>query len=381
MIREYPTSRGPRGSFLSKHLPLVALLAATSAAGVLACGNDDSGGGEQTELEPLEPIEPTDVPDRAAPEAPAAPAPLPPGSDTLNGLSLPAQMANWRVIGVVNVPGTPAGTVRVIVGNDTAVDAARAGQTNPWPDGSMMGHLQWTAQASTSPGSSATVPGAFAAATLMVKNSGEYADDGGWAYGVWTTPELRPLNNPTFDRACVDCHTSSVPDNDFVFTIPGALPEQAAVDAAATLPNGIEMPADILDWRVIGIASREGDMNPNIRVVIGNEIAIDAARAGETNPWPDGAMLAHYVWAAGETPSQPDNVTPVGFNAITLMVKDSVAYEEDGGWAYGNWTTPQLAPAAADFDRGCVDCHTSNVADNDFVFTIPGDIPDALFGG
>jgi hypothetical protein len=384
MIREYLHRRSLSGSSFSKHLPLVALLAATSAAGMLACGNDDGGSDEETEAQALEPIDPTEVPERGEPAAPAAPEPLPPGADTLNGLSLPTQLANWRVIGVVRAAGDP-GTVRVIVGNDAAVEAARAGQTNPWPDGSMLGHLQWTPQPSPSQGSTATVPDAFAAATVMIKNSTDYAADGGWAYGVWTSPELRPLPDPQFDRACVNCHTERVADNDFVFTIPGALPTQAAVDAAEPVSNGIELPADILDWRVIGIASREGDMNPNIRVVIGNDIAIEAARAGQTNPWPDGSQLAHYVWAAGENETQVGNVVPVGFNAITLMVKDATEFAADGGWAYGNWTTPELTPAVdpagTTFDRACVDCHTTNVADNDFVFTIPGDIPEALFGG
>jgi len=383
MIREYLHRRSLNGSSFSKHLPLVALIAATSAAGMLACGNDDGGSDEETEAQALEPVEPTEVPERGEPAAPAAPEPLPPGADTLNGLSLPTGLADWRVIGVVKVAGDP-GTVRVIVGNDAAVEAARSGQTNPWPDGSMMGHLQWASRPSPSQGSTATVPGDFAAATVMVKNSTDYAADGGWAYGVWTTPELRPLPDPQFDRNCVNCHTERVSDNDFVFTIPGALPTQAAVDAAQPVSNGIELPADILDWRVIGIASREGDANPNIRVVIGNDIAIEAARSGQTNPWPDGSILGHYVWAAGENETQAGNVVPVGFNGITVMVKDAVEYAADGGWAYGNWGTPELTPAAdpagTTFDRACVDCHTSNVPDNDFVFTIPGAIPE-LFGG
>ncbi|HWO11402.1 MAG TPA: cytochrome P460 family protein, partial [Polyangiaceae bacterium] len=83
----------------------------------------------------------------------------------------------------------------------------------------------------------------------------------------------------------------------------------------------------------------------------------------------------------GDNPDAPDTINPVAFNAFTLMVKDATQYAADGGWAYGNWATPQLNAAAADFDRACVDCHTSNVADNDFVFTIPGAVPDALFGG
>ena len=31
----------------------------------------------------------------------------------------------------------------MIVGNEIAVDAARSGQTNPWPEGTMLSHLQW----------------------------------------------------------------------------------------------------------------------------------------------------------------------------------------------------------------------------------------------
>ena len=62
------------------------------------------------------------------------------------------------------------------------------------------------------------------------------------------------------------------------------------------------------------------------------------------------------------------------------MVKDSEEYAADGGWAYGNWATPELtAPADPEFDRGCVDCHTATVADNDYVFTRPGPLPTDMF--
>ena len=161
---------------------------------------------------------------------------------------------------------------------------------------------------------------------------------------------------------------------------PGPLPAIDAVQAAPVLSNGIELPAGILDWRVIGVASRETDENPNIRVIVGNDVAVEAARSGETNPWPDGAMLAHYVWGAGENPDVPGATSAVSFAAITLMVKNAEEYAADGGWAYGNWSGADLtAPEAADFDRGCVDCHTANVAENDYVFTRPGALPTNMF--
>jgi hypothetical protein len=275
-------------------------------------------------------------------------------------------------------------TLRVIVGNDIAVEAARSGNTNPWPAGSMISHYQWS-PAPNPDSATTTAPDDFLRLTLMVKDTAEeFAADGNWRYGVWGGNELRPLNNPTFDRACVDCHTSRLPADsgkDYVFTVPGALPEQAAVDAAAAAPNGLELPAGILDWRVIGVASRENDMNPNIRVIIGNDIAVDAARNGDTNPWPDGAMLAHYVWAAGDNPDAPGTINPVAFNAITLMEKNAGDYAADGGWAYANWATPELnAPTAPDFDQQCINCHTDTVGpDNDYVFTRPGVLPTDMF--
>jgi formate-dependent nitrite reductase cytochrome c552 subunit len=69
----------------------------------------------------------------------------------------------------------------------------------------------------------------------MVKNAGDYAEDGGWAYGAWATTELTPPAAADFDQGCVDCHTSSVgADNDFVFTRPGALPAGLFAPAGAT---------------------------------------------------------------------------------------------------------------------------------------------------
>ena len=380
MIRENSSRPSPKGSLNFARLPLVALLTMTSLGAVLACSSDDDGG--DTDVLELDGIEPVDVPERPAP----APAPAPaPGSDTPNGLSLPAGMADWRVVGVVNVPSVngSAATVRAVLGNNVAVEAARSGNTNPWPDGAMLGHLQWQPGSEPASGTAVT-PGAFARATVMVKDADEYAADGGWAYGVWQGTDLVPpaapaAGMPAFDRACVDCHVSRVASQDYVFTVPGELPDQAAVSAAPVLANGMELPAGILDWRIIGVASRELDMNPTIRVVVGNDIAVEAARAGNTAPWPDGSMLAHYSWVAGENPVAPDTVNPVSFSGFTLMLKNADDFAADGGWAYGVWSSLALTPPPADdFDRQCVGCHTDLVSDTDFVFTRPGELPEAF---
>ncbi len=378
MIRENCQSTNSKSLRTSRPWPLVSLLVATSMAATLACSSDDD---PETATQSLEGFTPVAVTERPEP-GPYA------GGPTPNGLSIPSGIEDWRVLGAINLPATPDApnaTVRVIVGNGTAVDAARAGQINPWPDGSMIAHYQWAA-GSTPESGLAVTPGDFARLTMMVRNSALYAADGNWAYGVWQTANLMPPAEPApgaqrFDRACVNCHMSSgIEDKDFVFSVPGALPTSDAIAAAPTLSNGLTLPAGIADWRVIGVASRATDaMNPSIRVIVGNDIAVDAARAGETNPWPDGSMLAHYVWAASKNADitiNEDAVTPGAFGAFTLMVKDAAQYADDGGWAYGAWSGANLtAPAAADFDRACVNCHVGSVSENDYVFTRPGALP------
>jgi len=335
---------------------LLVLLAAVGFAATLACGGGADKGADTTDT--------------------AALAPAEPGGPTPNGLSMPA-VQNWGVIGAV--ARSVEGELRVIVGNDTAVQAARSGQTNPWPEGTALSHLVWKAQ--QNPVDPSTIgPGAFKAVTLMMKDSTKYAADGGWAYGVWTGPELTPPTDPMFDRDCVACHTASVMDKDYVFTDPGELPDLAAVDAAEAGANGVAFPAKVLDWRVIGVADIVG-ASPTLRVIVGNPTAVTAARSGQTNPWPDGSLISHYVWAAGENPVIANAVVPGGFGAFTLMQRSSASYAMDGDWAYGRWLTKDLTPLAADDDRACVNCHTDRAADRDMVFSEMAQFPEMMVPG
>ena len=59
-------------------------------------------------------------------------------------------------------------------------------------------------------------------------------------------------------------------------------------------PNGIALPEGYQDWKVISSSHRED--NKTLRVILGNDVAIRAARSGETNPWPDGSILGKLVW-------------------------------------------------------------------------------------
>ena len=59
-------------------------------------------------------------------------------------------------------------------------------------------------------------------------------------------------------------------------------------------PNGIDIPAGYKDWRVVSVTERTD--NNTLRVIVGNDAAIEAMRAGNINPWPDGAILGKIVW-------------------------------------------------------------------------------------
>ncbi len=370
---------------------LLAALVTTSVFAFVGCGQDDEPSVESNSLTPRRspsPPNPQAGDDNDPPPVTGDddddddddPAPEFNGGPLPNGLELPANYSNWAVIGVVDAADD---SIRVIVGNPTAVAAARARTFNPWPDGSMLMHYVWI-ESDNAFIEGAKSPGDFRQLTLMVKDDQEYAADGGWAYGLWRGSNLVPAD-AGFDRPCVECHTREVPDQDYVFTRPGALPSLTAVGAAGLSPSGLAVPSDILDWAVIGVVNRSlpaGQtpasplIDQSIRVIVGNDLAVGAAREGLDGEWPEGAQLAHFAWAADDNPDAPDAVAPGEFQAITLMEKQGDDFTIDGGWKYGVWTSSQLARATSPtFDRTCVACHTSEVSDADFVFTVPGAVP------
>ena len=83
------------------------------------------------------------------------------------------------------------------------------------------------------------------------------------------------------------------------------------------------------DWRLISFSHRL-DTNP-LRVILGNDTAIEAARSGQSNPWPDGAILGKLVWKDSTLPSWEKAVVPSDFVHVDFMVKDSKKFQETGG--------------------------------------------------
>ena len=149
----------------------------------------------------------------------------------------------------------------------------------------------------------------------------------------------------------------------------------AAADApVAKTPNGIELPAGYQDWRLISNSHRTD--NNTLRVILGNDIAVAAARAGRTNPWPDGAIMAKLVWKDEAHKNWPTATIPGKFVHAEFMVKDAAKYASTGGWGFARWLGTEQKPYGKDanFVQECFACHTP-VKDNDYVFTHPSVLP------
>jgi hypothetical protein len=142
----------------------------------------------------------------------------------------------------------------------------------------------------------------------------------------------------------------------------------------APAPNGITLPKDYRDWRVISVSERTD--SDTMRVIIGNDIAIAAVRAGQTNPWPQGAVLGKVVWKPVKDPLWPAANVPGEVVHVEFMAKDSKKHAATGGWGFSRWRTLKLEPYGKDasFVQECFGCHMP-AKGQDYVFTRPAAMP------
>lgn len=157
-----------------------------------------------------------------------------------------------------------------------------------------------------------------------------------------------------------------------ILVVFGAAVGSLASESLVPPSHGIAYPDDWKEWATIAVSHRND--NGTMRVILGNDIAVDAARSGKINPWPDGAVLGKVVWKDAELEDWQAATGPGDFVHAEFMFKDSEQYAETGGWAWARWVGLEQKP----FDGGmqvCVACHTP-VMDRDWVFTDPAQFPD-----
>ena len=125
---------------------------------------------------------------------------------------------------------------------------------------------------------------------------------------------------------------------------------------------------DYQDWRVLGVSHRLE--KKFVRAIVGNNAAIKAGRAGNTQPWPDGVIIAKLSWKEQTHSRWPQAVVPGEFAGAEAMVKDSKKYAATGGWGFGHWEGKNLVMNDQEKTATCLACHTV-LKDKDYVFTEP----------
>jgi hypothetical protein len=142
----------------------------------------------------------------------------------------------------------------------------------------------------------------------------------------------------------------------------------------APAPNGITLPEGYKDWRVIASSHRTD--NHSLRIILGNDTAIAAARSGDTKTWPDGSILAKLVFKDSEMPAWKAATVPGKFVHAEFMIKDAKRWPATGGWGFARWLGQDQKPYGKDenFVQECFGCHTP-VKGQDYVFTDPIKLP------
>ena len=133
------------------------------------------------------------------------------------------------------------------------------------------------------------------------------------------------------------------------------------------------IPARYRDWKFVSAAHEAGDLN-DIRVVIANDKAINAYRAGK--PFPDGSIIGRVAWKM--VPSDENNKifgkeqsfvpgdAPDWY--LQFMEKDTKKYAATGGWGYSNFGKALTPTTDKKAMYACFTCHQA-VQARDYIFT------------
>ena len=141
--------------------------------------------------------------------------------------------------------------------------------------------------------------------------------------------------------------------------------------------NGISLPENYKDWRVISASHRID--NKTMRIILGNDIAIKASRSGQTNPWPNGSILGKLVFKQKQEDNWPTAIAPNPdkFIHAEFMFKDDKRFANNGtGWGWARWLGDKQVPYGDknDINQSCISCHTP-VKGRDWVYTTPIKLP------
>jgi hypothetical protein len=133
-------------------------------------------------------------------------------------------------------------------------------------------------------------------------------------------------------------------------------------------PNGIAYISDYKNWAMISTTQRLD--NGTMRIIFGNNVAVQAIKDKKISPWPDGTILAKVAY--DEIEDADGNISQGAFKQVEYMIKDQNKYKQTKGWGFARFKTTELVPygKSANFVIECMNCHKP-MEKNDYVFTLP----------
>jgi len=135
--------------------------------------------------------------------------------------------------------------------------------------------------------------------------------------------------------------------------------------------NGIRYSDDYKNWEVIAATTRFE--NGTMRIIYGNDIAVNAIEQGEIDPWPQGSVIVKVVWNMIE--DKDGNIRAGSFNNTQWMVKNDQQFPDTKGWGFARFNGINLLPygKTASFGKACFNCHKL-VKETGYVFDLPAKI-------
>ncbi len=254
-----------------------------------------------------------------------------------NGLGFDSQFEQWKLISTTERGDNH--TLRFILGNDIAFNAAQSGHITPWPDGSVFAKIAWQQEVGAD---GLVCPGKFIQVELMVKDAQRYKNTEGWGWGRWRGLDLKPYGvNARFVGECTTCH-QPVHGNDFVYTLPissANVPGNEVVNRnAANLPASL--PYQPLGWHAITMYVDPA--SHTTATLFGNGIAWQAVHPRGAGPsvapngaaYSPGAVVALVTWAQRDDPHWfgariPD--VPVSVEFVQMAAGQSSSYRSFSG--------------------------------------------------
>lgn len=149
-------------------------------------------------------------------------------------------------------------------------------------------------------------------------------------------------------------------------------PPKPTPEPNASPVYGVTLPPGYRSWEVVSVAHEAGNIN-DIRVILGNDIAMKAFRSG-TLPFPDGSIIARLAWKYEPSPrnnaifGREQSFVAGDPTNVQIDVKDSKRYASSGGWGYGQFENGKANPSR-ELIQTCFACHKRLPPEDDFVFT------------